>query len=97
MRQYWRDFPSLENWSRSLPHQAWWKEFLRDSGGVGFWHETYFMRGGMEAIYDDVRQPIGFAAFAPTLPAQGPMFNARKRLGLKGEPAVAAPVEEKTS
>jgi len=96
MRQYWRDFPSLENWSRSLPHQAWWKEFLRDSGGVGFWHETYFMRGGMEAIYDDVRQPIGFAAFAPTLPAQGPMFNARKRLGLTGEPAVAAPVEEKT-
>ena len=21
MRQYWRDFQSLENWSRSLPHQ----------------------------------------------------------------------------
>jgi len=97
MRQYWRDFPSVENWSRSLPHQAWWKGFLRDSGGVGFWHETYFMRGGMEAIYDDVRQPIGLAAFAPTRPAQGPMFNARRRLGLTGEPAIASPVEEKPS
>src|ERR1700745_1776516 len=30
MRQYWRDFQSLENWSRSLPHQEWWKNFLRD-------------------------------------------------------------------
>ncbi len=97
MRQYWRDFASLENWSRNLPHQQWWKEFLHDPGGVGFWHETYFKRGGMEAIYDDLRQPIGFASFAPTSPAQGPMFNARQRLGLTGEPAIAAPVEEKSS
>ena len=46
MRQYWRDFESLERWSRSDPHKLWWQEFLRDSGGTGFWHETYFMRGG---------------------------------------------------
>ena len=72
MRQYWRDFPSLENWARSLPHQEWWQEFLRDSGGVGFWHETYFMRGGMEAIYDDLKAPVGFSVFAPNQPAQGP-------------------------
>jgi fumigallin biosynthesis monooxygenase-like protein len=97
MRQYWRDFRSLENWSRSLPHQQWWTDFLRDSGGVGFWHETYFARGGMEAIYDDVRQPIGFATFAPTAPAQGPMFSARRRLGLRGEADVAGPGEEKAS
>ena len=97
MRQYWRDFASLENWSRSLPHQLWWKNFLQNSGGVGFWHETYFARGGMEAIYDDLSHPIGFAAFAPAHPAQGPMFNARKRLGLSGEPTIPAPVEEKPS
>ena len=94
MRQYWRDFASLENWSRSLPHQAWWKDFLKDSGGVGFWHETYFMRGGMEAIYDDVHVPLGFSAFAPTAPARGPMFNARKRLGMGGDTAAPAPVPE---
>lgn len=94
MRQYWRDFPSLESWSRSLPHQEWWKEFLRDSGGTGFWHETYFMHGGMEAIYDDVSGPLGFSAFAPVQAARGPMFNARKRLGLAGEPTIPPPVSE---
>ncbi len=49
MRQYWRDFESLEAWSRSEPHKLWWQAFLRDSGGTGFWHETYSMRGGIEA------------------------------------------------
>src|SRR3954467_8423833 len=28
MRQYWRDFESLEQWARSLPHQKWWQDFL---------------------------------------------------------------------
>ncbi len=59
MRQYWRDFDSLETWARSLPHQAWWQGFVKDSGGTGFWHETYFIRGGMEAIYDDMNAAIG--------------------------------------
>ena len=67
MRQYWRDMDSLlEAWTRSEPHRDWWKNFLRDSGGTGFWHETYMMRGGMEAIYDDVAVPIGFSASLPS-------------------------------
>src|SRR5580704_3658358 len=41
MRQYWRNMESLLAWTRSEPHQQWWKSFLRDSGGTGFWHETY--------------------------------------------------------
>ena len=90
MRQYWRDFDSLERWTRSEPHMLWWKEFLRNSGGTGFWHEAYFMRGGMEAIYDDVPKPIGFAAFAPVDVARGPMFSARTRL--KAEGAETKPV-----
>ena len=61
MRQYWRDFDSLERWARSLPHQDWWKNFLRDTGGTGFWHEAYFMRGGMEAIYDTMPKQQGFS------------------------------------
>ena len=48
MRQYWRDLDALERWTRELPHKQWWQDFLRDSAGTGFWHETYFMRGGME-------------------------------------------------
>lgn len=94
MRQYWRDFQSLETWARSEPHRAWWKQFLRDSGGTGFWHETYFLRGGIEAIYDDIPQPLGLSAFAPTREAHGAMFSSRQRLGIAGEAAVAPPVAE---
>jgi hypothetical protein len=81
IRQYWRDVDSLLKWTRSDPHRQWWKEFLRDSGGTGFWHETYFRQGGMEAIYDDVVATIGFMTFAPLLPARGPMFAAAARSG----------------
>jgi hypothetical protein len=79
MRQYWRNMESLMAWTRSEPHRTWWKNFLRDSGGTGFWHETYLMRGGMEAIYDDVAKPIGFLRFAPIEIARGPMFGASQR------------------
>ena len=81
MRQYWRDFDSLEKWSRSDPHRQWWKQFMRDSGGTGFWHETYSMRGGFEAIYDDLPVPTGLLAFAPKTSPRGGRFGARERLG----------------
>lgn len=93
MRQYWRNFDALETWSRQLPHQTWWQEFLRDSGGTGFWHETYFMRGGMEAIFDDMKIPLGFTQFAAPQPARGSMFSSRKRL-MKEESHVAPVVHE---
>jgi Domain of unknown function (DUF4188) len=97
MRQYWRDFQSLETWSRSEPHKIWWQNFVRDSGGTGFWHETYFMRGGIEAIYDDVPVPIGLAQFAPVVSAHGAMFSARKRLKLEGEASAPPPVPEENA
>lgn len=95
MRQYWRDFAALEAWSRSAPHAEWWRRFLRSSGGTGFWHEAYFMRGGMEAVYDDLPVPLGFARFAPVQPARGRMFSARSRAGRAGAapPAVLAETE----
>jgi len=85
MRQYWRDFPSLEAWTRTLPHQAWWKDYLKDPGGTGFWHEAYSATGRIEAIYDNMRTQPGLAAFADVVPARGPMFGARTRLGLAGQ------------
>ena len=94
MRQYWRDFESLERWARSDPHREWWRRFLSDSGGTGFWHETYFMRGGIEAVYDDMVEATGFLKFAPIQPARGGMFSARARAGRTGAAAVAAPVRE---
>jgi len=79
MRQYWRDFDSLEAWTRSAPHKLWWRDFLQNSGGTGFWHETYLRSGGMEAVYIDMAVPSGFARFAPVSPAKGSMFSARTR------------------
>jgi hypothetical protein len=84
MRWYWKDFESMERWTRSEPHRVWWQNFLRDSGGTGFWHETYFMRGGMEAIYDDIKKPIGLRVFAPSVSARGSVFSAHRRLGIAG-------------
>jgi hypothetical protein len=94
MRQYWRDFESLERWTRSEPHREWWQRFLRHSGGTSFWHEAYFIQGGMEAVYLDLSMPIGFSAFAPVVPARGGMFSARRRLNLGGESQTAAPLGE---
>lgn len=85
MRWYWKDLESLEKWTREATHRAWWQSFLRDSGGTGFWHEAYFMRGGMEAVYIDLQDTTaGFLGFAPKVPARGAMFSARGRLGVQG-------------
>jgi hypothetical protein len=94
LRQYWRDLESLERWTRSEPHRRWWQQFLKNSGGTGFWHETYFMGGGVEAIYDDMASPTGLARFAPAQPARGAMFSARHRAGRVGALAVAPVVPE---
>jgi len=40
----------------------------------------------MEAVYDDLGpRALGFQAFAPSVPARGPMFSARTRLRVSGE------------
>jgi hypothetical protein len=90
MRQYWRDLDSLERWTRSEPHRQWWQQFLKDSGGTGFWHESYLMSGGMEAIYDDM-PGVGMSRFAPVRPARGAKFSSRNRAG-RDEKPVALPV-----
>ena len=94
MRQYWRDFDALEAWARSEPHRTWWKRFFRDSGGTGFWHESYFMSGGMEAVYDDMVKDVGFLRFAPVHQARGGMFTARDRARRAGAPTVPVVVAE---
>lgn len=97
MRWYWKDFDSMEAWARSETHRLWCQKFLRDSGGTGFWHKTYSMRGGMEAVYDDVTgRPVGFQAFAPNAAARGSMFSARGRLRVPGDalPQPAGVTEE---
>ena len=94
MRQYWRDFDSLERWARGGQHMDWWTSFAKDPGGVGFWHETYFMRGGMEAIWADTPGKLGLKAFAPIASPKGSMFNARGRAGVGGRETKVSPVPE---
>lgn len=95
-RQYWRDYDAMEAWTRTLPHQkslcktvgggglflrGGGLTFLADSGGTGFWHEAYSVRGGFEAVYDDMRKPPGLMRIAPNLPARGPLFSSRGPAG----------------
>ena len=94
MRWYWKDFESMEHWARSEPHRDWWQKFLRNSGGTGFWHETYSIRGGIEAIYDDMPKPIGLMKFAPLSPARGSVFSARQRLSREGSESSPPPAPE---
>lgn len=94
MRQYWRDFECLESWARSEPHSKWWTAFLHDSGGTGFWHEAYFMEGGMEAVYDDMVRDIGFLRFAPINAARGSRFSARSRARIGGQQTLEPPIRE---
>lgn len=78
-RQYWRDLESLEAFTRSEPHRDWWAHFMKQDSGAGFWHETYRLKGGMEAVYLNM-PPIGLAAFAPNRAPEGAWKNARGRL-----------------
>lgn len=76
-RQYWRDLDSMLAWARSHPHRGWWTDYLREHKGAGIWHETYSMRGGMEAVFDAMPVDVGLAAFAPQASAEGTMFPTR--------------------
>ena len=80
MRQYWRDFDSLECFTRSEPHKTWWRQFSKDPAGSGFWHEAYRRSGGMEAIYIGMPEPIGLAAFAAAKAPVGSFMTSRDRL-----------------
>ena len=94
LRQYWRDLDCLERWTRSMPHSAWWRRYIRDSAGTSFYHELYARRGGMEGIFVNMDGPVGMMHFAPVVPAHGPMFGSRGRLGLsEGQPQLLTETE----
>jgi hypothetical protein len=79
-RQYWRDLPSLEAFTRSALHSVWWRDFLKDPQGAGFWHEAYSARG-IEAVYVNLPgQRIGLGMFAPIAKPVGTLMSTRQRL-----------------
>ena len=95
MRQYWRDYDSLERMvPRTLRRSRSGGRFIRESGGTGFWHEAYYMRGGMEV---DLRGHGGgyrIPDLRTELPARGAMFSARERSRVTGLQTTAAPLTE---
>ena len=79
-RQYWRDLEALERFTRSEPHAEWWRRMRELANGAGFWHETYHARGGVEALYIGMPQPVGLQRFAPERNPVGPFMTARSRI-----------------
>jgi len=80
LKHYWRDLDSLHRFTRSAPHDGWWRDFLSDRHGCGFWHEAYSARGGVEAIYVGIETPVGLGSFAPARRPEGPFLSSRDRL-----------------
>ena len=93
MREYWRNFESLEQWARSGVHKDWWQRFLHDPGGTGFWHELYVRNAEIEGAFIDV-DDAGMTRFAPTIPSRGTMFSARRRLRREGAEALQSVYSE---
>ena len=93
--QYWQTFEQLERFARdpALNHLEPWKRFNRAvgaGGSVGIWHETYVVPAGQyECVYGNMPR-FGLAAAGLHVPATGARETARRRMGLKGEPAVAS-------
>ncbi len=79
-RQYWRDMEALERFTRGDPHAGWWRDIRELSAGAGFWHETYHARGGVEALYVGMPDPVGLQRFAPERLPVGPFMTARSRM-----------------
>ncbi|MEG3083749.1 DUF4188 domain-containing protein [Sphingomonas sp. PB2P12] len=79
-RQYWRDLEALERFTRSEPHADWWRRVRELSAGAGFWHETYHAKGGVEALYVAMPEPVGLQRFAPERRPVGPFMSARARV-----------------
>jgi hypothetical protein len=90
--QYWRSFEQLERFARdpSASHLEAWKRFNRAvgaGGSVGIWHETYVVSAGQfECVYGNMPR-FGLAIAGAHVPAVA-KETAKRRLGLKGEPAV---------
>ena len=93
--QYWRSFEQLEGFARdpSASHLNAWKQFNRavgPDGSVGIWHETYLVQADQyECVYGNMPR-FGLAMAGEHVPALGARETAKRRLGLAGEPAVAA-------
>lgn len=93
--QYWRSFEQLEHFARdpSVTHLEAWKQFnkaIGADGSVGIWHETYVVQANhYECVYANMPR-MGVLMAGSHVPAVGAKETAKRRMGMQGEPAVAA-------
>lgn len=59
MRQYWRDFESLEAWARSMPHQKWWQDFPASRVAPVSGTKPTSVAAARRRFYDDLPKPTG--------------------------------------
>lgn len=91
--QYWRTFAQVEQFARepSASHLDAWKRFnlaVGADGSVGIWHETYVVQANQyECVYGNMPR-MGLALAGSHEPASGAKETAKRRMGMKGEPAV---------
>ncbi|MBF6211184.1 DUF4188 domain-containing protein [Nocardia puris] len=96
-RQFWRDPDSLDRYAHTGEHRDWWRRFLGDpKRSTAAWHEAYFISGGVDLLYTDMDNTVGWARFAPTTVARGQSYSSRGRAGLAA-PGVAEPEIAETS
>jgi hypothetical protein len=86
LRQYWPDFDALERWARTSPHREWWKSYIRNPRGTGFWHETYSAGPVSKPFMMRCANRPDSCVSRPARPAAGRFFSARKRLRLTSAP-----------
>lgn len=64
--QYWRSYKDLADYSKRLPHMAWWRWLLAHDGkGFSFYHEIYQCKTA-EAIFEKGTIAVGPGTFCTT-------------------------------
>ena len=64
--QYWRSHEELADFSKRMPHMAWWKWLIEHDGqGLSFYHEIYRCKTA-EAVFEKGMPPIGPGSFCTT-------------------------------
>jgi len=74
---------------------VWWGTILKDTGGTGFWHEGYLRRGGFEAVYLDMFEPIGMGTLLRWCRCGARRSRRGRGPGLRAKAVADAPVGEK--
>lgn len=70
MLQYWRSHDDLADFSKRMPHMAWWKWLIDNEGqGFSFYHEIYTCKTA-EAIFETGTMPVGPGTFATLSPTE---------------------------